>query len=635
MPSVDADLIESAFLAELRRNGATNAMVREVQRVIRDDVLPDVAQALNRLPYDTLTATDMRLLSLRDEISQAMGWGRVTDTLNGGLTSMTQAEALSSAAELSDALPFNWISQLPSPELLNQVVFEKPFNGQIMSQWFGQLEKGAQDNMYEAFRIGMIEGKSIPQMTKDLLVRSYDSFSGGSVNKVFANAEATARTAANIASTNTRIVFAEENSDVISGVEYIATLDDRTSMICMSLHGTVYPVDDIGPVPPQHYNCRSTLGYITKSWDELGFEGGREVEFKQRFREEGASRMDGKVVAPPDFDTWLKTQSPERQDRLLGPVRAELWRSGKVQKISGFVAANGSTTPLTGLGVNRAGTPLSQTNEITTKGGQPGFRKKSPAQIRREQEGITGPTPAQKAAEKKAAERKAERERKAAEAAAEKKRQERNRKRRERRQKKKAAEAGTGTSRGKLPPITGDPGNTKVSIADALQGMPAKHQKGIKSYTWVPDDNATMKRMRKQVRDQGLGDNAEILGVYNRKTKKILFNRDIMSGVPAPEQARTVIHEAAHNAMENIPRKQLNTWRDYSYGRLFDDLPVRGNWVTGYAKEGGYAEHFAEAYSYYLESPGSRARLKKREPMAFRLMKWIIDGGKAPKVPKW
>lgn len=53
---------------------------------------------------------------------------------------------------------------------------------------------------------------------------------------------------------------AYENSGVVKYVEFIATLDERTSPICSALHGTVWPVGspDIQR-PPLHFNCRSRL----------------------------------------------------------------------------------------------------------------------------------------------------------------------------------------------------------------------------------------------------------------------------------------------------------------------------------------------------------------------------------------
>ena len=358
MPSVNDDLIETAFLAELRRRGADDALVAAIERIIRDEVLPDVANALNNLPFDSLKVSDLRLIEMRNAITDAMGWERVTSKLTKGSLDAAAAEALASGKELEDTLPIIWNSIIPSPDLLIKIVLDKPFNGRTLTGWFSELGKTAQDDIYQSFRIGMIEGKSIPQMSKDLLERSYDSFTGGGINKVFNNAEAVVRTATNYAGTQTRLAFAELNSDVIKGVEYIATLDDKTSFTCMSLHGTVYAIDEVGPIPPQHYGCRSTLAYVTKSWDELNVVGGRDFEFKQAFRDTGAGRMDGITSKPLSFNEWLGTKSIADQNNLLGPVRAQMWRDGKIDNVTDFVNVDGGTIPLKDFGVNQAGNPI-------------------------------------------------------------------------------------------------------------------------------------------------------------------------------------------------------------------------------------------------------------------------------------
>ena len=59
-----------------------------------------------------------------------------------------------------------------------------------------------------------------------------------------------------------RLEFFNE-SGVISGFQYSAILDDRTSEICRGLHGKKFKAGD-EPIPPMHFNCRSVLIPITK-----------------------------------------------------------------------------------------------------------------------------------------------------------------------------------------------------------------------------------------------------------------------------------------------------------------------------------------------------------------------------------
>ena len=54
-----------------------------------------------------------------------------------------------------------------------------------------------------------------------------------------------------------------ESTGVVTGYQYSAIMDDRTSDICSGLHGKFFKADD-APTPPMHFNCRSTLIPITK-----------------------------------------------------------------------------------------------------------------------------------------------------------------------------------------------------------------------------------------------------------------------------------------------------------------------------------------------------------------------------------
>lgn len=54
-----------------------------------------------------------------------------------------------------------------------------------------------------------------------------------------------------------------DSTGVITGYQYSAIMDDRTSDICSGLHGKFFKAGD-QPTPPMHFNCRSTLIPITK-----------------------------------------------------------------------------------------------------------------------------------------------------------------------------------------------------------------------------------------------------------------------------------------------------------------------------------------------------------------------------------
>jgi SPP1 gp7 family putative phage head morphogenesis protein len=57
-----------------------------------------------------------------------------------------------------------------------------------------------------------------------------------------------------------------DDSGVVAAYQYSAILDGRTTTVCEGLHGKVFKAGE-QPVPPMHFNCRSTLIPITKFED--------------------------------------------------------------------------------------------------------------------------------------------------------------------------------------------------------------------------------------------------------------------------------------------------------------------------------------------------------------------------------
>lgn len=95
-------------------------------------------------------------------------------------------------------------------------------------------------------RAGIIEGKSVDQMVRDIMCIA------DQVNK--RDARTIVRTAFNLAGSEARRAVNEANSDVLIGEKWISTLDGRTSDVCMGLDGKTFAVGE-GRYPPAHMNC--------------------------------------------------------------------------------------------------------------------------------------------------------------------------------------------------------------------------------------------------------------------------------------------------------------------------------------------------------------------------------------------
>ena len=102
---------------------------------------------------------------------------------------------------------------------------------------------------------------------------------------------------------------------VVVGVEWVSTLDSRTSQVCRSLDGMAFSRNS-GPRPPIHIRCRSTT---------VARLDGRFDVFK-----DGQTRPSkgGPVSANESYYSWLKKQPAAFQREAIGAGRAKLLRSG-------------------------------------------------------------------------------------------------------------------------------------------------------------------------------------------------------------------------------------------------------------------------------------------------------------------
>jgi len=144
--------------------------------------------------------------------------------------------------------------------------------------------------------------------------------------------ETLVRTATNHSSSVARAATYTQNSELLDGYQWVATLDGQTTMICASRDGKVYQIGQ-GPMPPAHWECRSTTIPIVKSEFDLGAKAKGK---RPTVGAKGAKQVSGNKT----YGGWLKGQPREFIDEALGVERSKLFRSGQLS-ISKFVDPTG------------------------------------------------------------------------------------------------------------------------------------------------------------------------------------------------------------------------------------------------------------------------------------------------------
>lgn len=305
-------------------------LVGSVVGFLNDTVFPDVlGRLVTRLEriklrgYDSGAVTTQRYRDLLGDVSDILDEG--IDAAGGLLRKqareLAKVESEWARKTLQDTTPgalnikFDGLNLNAVQQVVNQ-----PIQGRVMQDWWDGVSVDTQKRIEREIGTGLSVGETVDQMVQRVRGTKANGYQDGVLQTTRRTAEGLVRTVTNHVSTQAREQTYLENDDVIKGIEWVSTLDTRTTPICQRLDGKVFPINE-GERPPAHWNCRSTTVPVLKSWKELGIKA-KEADPSTR------ASMDGQVAESLTYSEWLAGQDAETQDEALGPRRASLYRRG-------------------------------------------------------------------------------------------------------------------------------------------------------------------------------------------------------------------------------------------------------------------------------------------------------------------
>jgi SPP1 gp7 family putative phage head morphogenesis protein len=343
--SVNSDLQDRAIqhaVAILRYGaGLSDKIIRLLNSADEDIVAKLAARLANIDERGSIlsTKTNARLEKLLEEIraiNEAV-YESLHDDLTDELHNFAGAEAGFQRAALQGALAADLSTKLPSPVRLRAIVEEVPMEGRLLSSWTKGMEQGRIDRISQAIRLGMMQGEGTDAIVRRIKGTKAARYSDGVLDISRRSAQSIVRTAVTHVSNQAAQETWRANSDVVKAWQFLATLDSRTTVTCGSLDGKTFAIGE-GPIPPRHIRCRSISVAVTKSFRELGVN-------KDDLTPAQRASMDGQVAGDITFAKWLTDKGQEMQNTILGPKRADLWRSGKLD-LSDFIKADGTVLTL-------------------------------------------------------------------------------------------------------------------------------------------------------------------------------------------------------------------------------------------------------------------------------------------------
>jgi SPP1 gp7 family putative phage head morphogenesis protein len=269
------------------------------------DAWADIAEAqlrAGRNPYRLVNLRAMRQVA-EDELRGNLDVATRLDREGLGRLTMTAGQH---AAQLAGSqLPRTSrgaIAWLPTnPAALEAIV--KRATQQITARHY-YLSREATRSVRSALRLGMAAGDNPRTVARDMIRRTEGVFNGG-----LARAEVIARTELLDGYRNATNQAYVANRDVLDGWQWLAELSERTCPACLSMNGTMWPVNEPGPM--DHHCGRCTSVPVIKPLNQLGI-GGPEPR-----------------SAVPDSLGWFKSQPEAVQRQIMGPGRYDAWLAGR------------------------------------------------------------------------------------------------------------------------------------------------------------------------------------------------------------------------------------------------------------------------------------------------------------------
>lgn len=323
--SVNDELLDLNLRHAVTLSKYENSVVRKIISLL-NRIDADLVQQIQKYDPNEVAGSYSRkrlenmLAAIREIIAE--GNGQLNANLSDELKSFAKYEAGFQASLLTNVIPVAVDLVTPPAALLNQIVSVDPIKGRLLKEWTQSLSADKYARVSQAIRLGIAEGQTTPQITQRIRGTRAAKFKDGVLETTRASAEKLVRTAVADVASSVRNTIYEQNKDIVAKVQWVATLDGRTCVRCAALDGETFALDE-GPRPPLHINCRCSTVPVTKSYRELG------IDLDEAPPGTRAS-MNGQVADSTTYETWLRRQSAEFQDDVLGKTKGALFRRGKL-----------------------------------------------------------------------------------------------------------------------------------------------------------------------------------------------------------------------------------------------------------------------------------------------------------------
>ena len=359
MEANSADALEHRFIAHM-------VDLSRFEEDLRQKVLLNLRLLENELARDILeglgtgyTQAKLSALKAQTKASIATAYEAAESQMATAMIALAKVEASFVGKAINSSIGANLVTTTLLPDQLESIASKNMLFGSPAREFWKKQSTSLQDKFMVEMRMGVSRGEALdiltqrvrgkatnmrtPFKTKAGKQRYMVDFRGGIMDMQTRNAQALIRTSVQQVANEVRNRTMVANDDVVKGMAWLSTLDTRTTPYCSAMDGLSWTLDGeaIGGhsepfnPPPQHWNCRSVLAPLLKSWDELSQSKSPELKKKltkaeKKIPESTRASMGGPVSEKLNYKQWFDKQPEAIQLDILGPGKLAIYKRGNL-----------------------------------------------------------------------------------------------------------------------------------------------------------------------------------------------------------------------------------------------------------------------------------------------------------------
>lgn len=274
-----------------RVTSQTVELMRVAER-LRAEIVDDLEDLEAELSYDLMRAagkSELTIARMQAALAQARktienAYAKIEAAATPMMKEVAVSVALKTMTAVNSTVNVELMSVGLTKEQVEAIAGRTVVHGKFPWQWWKSQAASLRNRYADQIRLGQYRGETIDQLVRRVRGTKANGFTDGIMQVPRYQAEALVRTSVIATANEGKLASYINNRDVIKGIQWVSTLDDRTTDICIGLNGKVWTLPESGdkdsdyqpeghdtpfPGATAHWGCRSVQIPITYSFAEL------------------------------------------------------------------------------------------------------------------------------------------------------------------------------------------------------------------------------------------------------------------------------------------------------------------------------------------------------------------------------